>query len=78
MSKEEVLLIGYWNGNEEDPEITFHVKEDQKDPRKLVRITLELVEERDSKASLRRTEKSLKRANKSLKNLAKSVKHWEK
>ena len=70
-----INLIGYWNGSEKDPEISFYVKESEKDTRKLVHITLELIEESSTDIKI---DSEYKRASKNLKNLIKSVKHWEK
>jgi hypothetical protein len=72
---EPVYLVGYWNGNEKDPEITFYIKECDKDTRKLVHITLELIKEEDSSKKVTR---AARRADKAVKKLLKAIKHLEK
>lgn len=74
MTNKTTTLIGYWNGSVDDPEITFNVKEDLEDKRRLVYITLDLIEE----PSESETKTAFKKFEKGLRNLASSVKNLEK
>lgn len=70
MKLEEVKLVGYWNKDTTNPEITFKVPENS-DNLELVVITLQRVENKDTvqHLNMQKSIASLKKVNKELRNL---------
>lgn len=64
----EIRLVGYWNGSEVSPEITFNTPVEATDSRQLVSIHLKPIFENS------KTENQLKGLSKKTKKLTKSLK----
>ena len=68
----EVKLVGYWNGDINNPEITFDIPEKSVDNKQLVVMTLQVIPEdkfEDIRGTLNNNLNKLGKINKELKNL---------
>lgn len=73
MNQKEVNLVGYWNGDEEDPDITFNTSES--DCYYLCNIKLTVVPQRSSNCEIQKLERSIKKAYKGAKGLDRAFKN---